>query len=114
MPYSCGKQTKVNEHPETVMDKPVRLSIIFRPLVGVTSLHFILYISFLTFLLCIATVYIIIFLFLNLKNFTFCETSLYTFHIIAVDFLYDMHNLNSCPAIFITTDNFFLYLSKLL
>ena len=45
MPCSCGKQTKVNEHPETVMDKPVRLSIIFRPFINILTFHPLYFLS---------------------------------------------------------------------
>ena len=33
------KKTKMNKHTETVMDKPVRVAVIFRPLINVLTFH---------------------------------------------------------------------------
>ena len=43
MTHSClaatEKQPEMDEQPETVMDKPVRIPVIFRPLINVFTFH---------------------------------------------------------------------------
>ena len=39
VPCSHGKQPEMDEQSETVMDKPVRIPVIFRPLINVFTFH---------------------------------------------------------------------------
>ena len=54
MSCRCRKQTKMDKQTEPVMDKPVRISVILRPLINVFTFHPLF--SFRFCLLCITTI----------------------------------------------------------